>query len=110
MDHQQKRKRCPAWISPYDIPDNNELPVNKEDDILSAYWPAFLWWFAHLCSGLGRDPITLPSPAMVLMDRRDLNSKKKTIYGNVNDFEKKIISRNGGLCLVYLKYNQVMCN
>ena len=34
---------------------------------------SFRWWFAHLCLGLGRSPITLPGPAMVLMDRKDLN-------------------------------------
>ena len=39
----------------------------------------FLWWVAHLCFGLARGPITLPGPAMVLMDQRDLNSKAKKI-------------------------------
>ena len=37
----------------------------------------FLWWFAHLCFGLGRGSITPPGPAMVLMNRRGLNPKRK---------------------------------
>ena len=41
--------------------------------ILSTYWAAFLWWFAHLRFGLERGPIIPPGPAMVLMDQRDLN-------------------------------------
>ena len=45
--------------------------------ILPVLRVALMWWFAHLCFGLGRGPITPPDPAMVLMDRRDLNSKTK---------------------------------
>ena len=37
----------------------------------------FFSWFAHLYLGLRRSPITPPSPAMVLMDREDISSKKK---------------------------------
>ena len=41
---------------------------------------AFSWWFVHLGFGLGRGPITPPGPAMVLMDRKELNSKKYEKY------------------------------
>ena len=42
-------------------------------------WPfGFFWWFSHLWFGLGRDPITPPDPAMVFIDRNDLNLKKQT--------------------------------
>ena len=43
----------------------------------------FSWCFAHICFDFGRGPITSPGPAMVLMDRKDLNSKnnnKKVTY------------------------------
>ena len=38
-------------------------------------WPfgCFFWWFAHVWFGLGRGPTTPPRPAMVFMDRKDLN-------------------------------------
>ena len=39
----------------------------------------FSRWFAHLCSGLGRGPDTPPGPAMVLMDRKDLNTAKNRL-------------------------------
>ena len=41
--------------------------------ILSAYLTTFSRWFAHLCFGLGRGPITPPGPAMALTDQNDLN-------------------------------------
>ena len=50
--------------------------TNTEEDILSAYWATSLWGFDHLCFGLGRGSIIPPGPAMVLMDRMDLNLKK----------------------------------
>ena len=43
---------------------------------ISAYLDYFLWWFAYLYFGLRRGPITPPGPAVVLMDRKDLNLKK----------------------------------
>ena len=43
--------------------------------MLLALW-VFLLWFAHLVFDLGRGPITPPGPAMVLMDQKELNSKK----------------------------------
>ena len=39
-------------------------------------WLLFHRWFAHLCFGLGRGPTTPPGPAMVLMDRKDVNLNK----------------------------------
>ena len=36
----------------------------------------FFSWFAHPWFGLGRVPITPPGPAMVFVDRKDLNKKK----------------------------------
>ena len=38
---------------------------------------AFFRWFTHLRFGLGRGPITPPGPAVVSMDRKDLNKIKK---------------------------------
>ena len=45
---------------------------------ISAFLATFYWWFALLCFGLGRGPITPPSPAMVQTDPKDLNSNKTT--------------------------------
>ena len=41
----------------------------------SGLLATFCRWFAHMWSGLGRGPIIPPGPAMVFMDRKDLNSK-----------------------------------
>ena len=49
--------------------------------ILSLFWLVFLRWFAHLCFGFGRGPITPPCPAMAGTGRKDLNSKtNKTVH------------------------------
>ena len=47
---------------------------------ISAYVGYFHQWFAHPCFGLGRGPITHPGPAMILMDRRNLNSKNTNTH------------------------------
>ena len=56
----------------------------------------FSGWFAHLCFGRGRSPITHPDPEMVLTNRKDLNSNKikqsnpgmvDVVYRDRGDFE-----------------------
>ena len=51
--------------------------MSKPPIILSTYLAPSSWWFAHVCFGLGRGPITPPGPAMIITDRKDLNSTKK---------------------------------
>ena len=49
-------------------------------NILGLFWLLCSRWFAHLCFGLGRGPITSPGPAMVRTDRKDLNSNRTKKY------------------------------
>ena len=48
----------------------------QDKPILDLFGYFFFGWFDRLCFGLGRGPITSPGPAIVLMDRKDLNSNK----------------------------------
>ena len=64
-----------------DEPKGPKYKQNKQTKftpLFSAYLATFPRWFARLCFGgpLGRDPITPPGPAMVLIDRNNPNSKK----------------------------------
>ena len=54
----------------------HEPTDTRRHPYISASLAFFHQWFAHLCFGLGRGPITPPGPAMALMDRKGLNSNK----------------------------------
>ena len=90
------------------VMDANSRQVNnkRQQYILtfSAYWATFLRWFAHPCFGLGSGPITPLGPAMVLMDRRDLNSKPKNTYSKLTSYKKG--RRAGELLVCFLRCKQ----
>ena len=56
------------------------FPSSPTLNISRPIWLLFSRWFAHLCFGLGRGPMTPPDPATVLMDRKDLNSNKTKLW------------------------------
>ena len=48
--------------------------------LIRPFWLLCYRWFAHLHFVLGRGAITPPGPAMIRMDRKDLNLKKRISY------------------------------
>ena len=73
-----------GWSITDNITDNYKGKNNRRgrifyrvDAILFGLFGYFFTGGSPTCFGLGRGPITPPGPAVVRMDRKDLNSNKK---------------------------------